>query len=158
MSSIIATSALAATLGVAMATTLGAQTTAPAKKTTKSFAQTMVEDTLAAHPEADEVSIAVSGAKGCTVIASTDKEDLGGKCEQDETEPMRTGKPYVEKEKDGFDVSVPLHDASGALIGTLGLGFKAKAGRTEAVVIDQAKKIAAELAPRIASKAALIGG
>jgi len=50
---------------------------------------------------------------------------------------MQTGKPFVEKEKDGFDVSLPLHDSTGKLIGVVGIGFKAAAGQTEASVTEQ---------------------
>ena len=40
---------------------------------------------------------------------------------------MRTGNPYVEKEKDGVDISVPLHDSVGKIIGSVGVGFKRQA-------------------------------
>ena len=121
----------------------------------KSFAQKLVETTLAKHPEADEVGISTYTRHGCVGIASTDKDDIGEKCEKDDLAPMQTGKPYVEKEKDGFDVSVPLHDSAGKMIGSLGIGFKQAAGLTEASVTAQAQKIAAELEPQIASKAKL---
>jgi hypothetical protein len=74
---------------------------------TKSFAQMLVEQTQAKHPEADEIGISVSSSHGCRTIASTDAGDIGEACEKEDSEPMRTGKPYVEKEKDGFDLSVP---------------------------------------------------
>ena len=35
---------------------------------------------------------------------------------------------FVEKDPEGFDVAVPLHDATGAIIGTVGMDFKAEAG------------------------------
>jgi hypothetical protein len=80
--------------------------------TEKSFAQKLVEATLAKHPESDEISISANTSRGCIGIASTDKSDIGGKCEKEDSEPMRTGKPIVENEKDGFDVSLPLHDSA----------------------------------------------
>ena len=121
----------------------------------KSFAQKLVETTLAQHPEADEVGISTYTRGGCYGIASTDKSDIGEKCEKDDIAPMQTGKPYVEREKDGFDVSVPLHDSAGKIIGSLGVGFKRAAGQTEASVTEQAQKIAAELESRISLKAKL---
>jgi hypothetical protein len=124
-------------------------------RTEKSFAQKLVEATQAKHPEADEIGISTMTHRGCYGIASTDKSDIGEKCEKDDIAPMQTGKPYVEKEKDGFDVSVPLHDSTGKIIGTVGVGFKPAAGQSEASVTGQAQKIAAEMEAQIPSKAKL---
>jgi cell division septation protein DedD len=121
----------------------------------KSFAQKLVETTRAKHPESDEIGISANTSHGCIGIASTDKSDIGGKCEKEDSEPMRTGKPVVEKEKDGFDVSLPLHDSTGKIIGAVGIGFKSAPGQTEASVTDQAVKIVAEMEVQIPSKAKL---
>jgi hypothetical protein len=121
----------------------------------KSFAQELVEATRAKHPESDEIGISTNTSRGCIGIASTDKTDIGGKCEKEDSEPMRTGKPVVEKEKDGFDVSLPLHDSTGKIIGALGVGFKSASGQTKASVTEQAQKIAAEMEAQIPSKAKL---
>jgi hypothetical protein len=123
-----------------------------------SFAQKLVETTLAKHPESDEISISANTSRGCIGIASTDKSDIGAKCEKEDSEPMRTGKAVVEKEKDGFDVSLPLHDATGNVIGALGVGFKSAPGQTEASVKELAMKIAAEMEAQIPTKATLIEG
>lgn len=122
----------------------------------KLFAQKLVEATRAKHPETDEVGISAMTSRGCVGIASTDQGEIGEKCEKDDVEPMRTGKPYVEKEKDGFDVSLPLHDSTGKIIGTVGIGFKPSAGQTEASVTQQAQKIASEMEAQIPSKAKLL--
>jgi len=121
----------------------------------KTFAQTLVESTQAKHPESDEISISANTSRGCIGIASTDKGDIGEKCEKEDSEPMRTGKPVVEKEKDGFDVSLPLHDSTGNVVGALGVGFKPAPGQTESSVTAQAQKIAAEMEAQIPSKAKL---
>jgi len=121
----------------------------------KTFAQKLVEATQAKHPESDEIGISANTSRGCIGIASTDKSDIGGKCEKEDSEPMRTGKPVVEKEKDGFDVSLPLHDSTGQIIGAVGVGFKSAPGQTEATVTQQAQKIAAEMEMQIPSKAKL---
>lgn len=121
----------------------------------KSFAQKLVEDTHAQHPEATEIGIVTVSARGCRTIASTDKGDIGEKCEADDSAPIRTGKPYVEKEKDGYDVSLPLHDSTGKAIGAVGIEFKLEVGQTKASVTEQAKKIADEMEKQIRSKAAL---
>jgi hypothetical protein len=126
--------------------------------TGKTFAQELVEATQAKHPESDEIGISANTSRGCIGIASTDKSDIGGKCEKEDSEPMRTGKPVVEKEKDGFDVSLPLHDSTGEIIGALGVGFKSAPGQTEASVTEQARKIAVEMEAQIPSKAKLLEG
>lgn len=123
--------------------------------TGKSFAQKLVEATQAKHPESDEIGISANTSRGCIGIASTDKSDIGGKCERADTEPMRTGKPFVEREKDGFDVSLPLHDSTGKMIGAVGFGFKSAPGQTAASVTEQARKIATEMEAQIPSKAKL---
>jgi hypothetical protein len=118
----------------------------------KTFAQALVEQTKARHPEADEVGIAVRLKSGCQTIASTDAGDVGEACEKDDVAPMQTGKPYVEKERDGYDVSVPLCDAQGRMIGSLGIGFKREAGQTESKLAAEALAISKELARQIPSK------
>jgi hypothetical protein len=121
----------------------------------RTFAQALVEQTKARHPEAGEVGFAVRLKSGCKTIASTDPGDVGEACEKDDVAPMQTGKPYVEKEGDGYDVSVPLRDAQGRLIGSLGVGFKREAGQTKSKLTAAALAIAKELAPQIPSKAKL---
>jgi hypothetical protein len=121
----------------------------------KIFAQTLVESTHARHPETTEIGIAARSSRGCETIASTDRGDVGEKCEKDDVEPMQTGNPFVEKEKDGFDVSLPLHDAQGKMVGTVGIEFKSEPGQAESSVLAQAKTIAAEMETHIQSKAKL---
>jgi hypothetical protein len=134
-----------------------ANTAKKAKTASYGFAQKLVESTHAAHPEADEIGISATTQRGCIGIASTDPSDVGEKCEADDIEPMKTGKPSVGKEGDGFDVGLPLHDAHGKLVGVVGIGFKASPGQTEASVTAAAKKIAADMERHIPSKAALLG-
>jgi hypothetical protein len=124
-------------------------------QTGKTFAQKLVETTQAKHPESDEIGISAVTSRGCVGIASTDKSDIGEKCEKEDSGVMRSGKPVVEKEKDGFDVTLPLHDSTGKMIGALGIGFKRAPGQTEASVTEQARKIASEIEPQIPSKAKL---
>jgi len=126
-----------------------------AHKGAKIFAQRLVEITHARHSEVDEIGISTTTRRGCIGIASTDRSDIGEKCEKDDVQPMQTGKPFIEKEKDGFDVSLPLHDSTGKLIGVVGIGFKPSSGQTEASVTEQAKKIAAEMESKIPSKVKL---
>ena len=131
--------------------------TSPGQQTAKPklFAQKLVEKIQAKHPEADEIGISVRLSGGCKTIASTDRTDIGEACEKDDIEPMRTGMPFVEKERDGYDISVALHDAKGKLVGSVGIGFKPAAGQTEKSFVEKAKEIAREMEAQISSRAQL---
>ncbi len=116
-----------------------------------------MDKTSTAHPETDEIGIAVQDGRHCTVVASTDKSDVGETCEEDDAAPIRTGKPLVGREDGEFDVSVPLHDRADRLVGAVAVRFRKAAGQTDASVTKQAMTIAGEMAKQIPSKAALLG-
>ncbi len=123
----------------------------------KILAQKVVEEVAAKHPEVTglELAAARTAAGACKTIASTDPKDLGEKCDKDEFTALKSNQPFVEKEKDGYDVTIPLHDAAGAVLGTLGLDFKPEPGQQQDAVVRQARVIAAEIEKRIASRAQL---
>lgn len=127
----------------------------PSPRSGKSLAQKLVEEAHAKHPETDEIGISTTTSRGCVGIASTDRSDIGEKCEKEDLDAMHTGKPVTEKEKDGFDVSLPLHDSSGKPVGSIGIEFKLSAGQSEASVVKQAQGIAREMEAQIPSKASL---
>jgi len=122
----------------------------------KITAQKVAEEVLAAHPEITGLEIAAtrSEQEGCRTIAATEAKEIGEKCDKDELTAIKTNKPLVEKEKDEFDVTLPLHDSAGKIIATAGMDFKA-AGQTKEAVERQAKAIAAELEKRFTSKTQL---
>ena len=122
----------------------------------KIFAQRLVEDVLAKHSDITSVELAVQSPAGCSTIAASDPKDIGEKCDKDELDPMRTGKPSVEKESDGFDVTMPLHDTAGQTIGTVGLDIKPEPGQQKSSVVERAKKIVQEVEAQIPSKAKLL--
>jgi len=68
---------------------------------------------------------------------------------------MKTGAPFVEQEAEGFDVTAPLHDATGKLIGGLGIDFKQQHGQTKADVLKLTAALLKELEQQIPSKAFL---
>ena len=65
---------------------------------------------------------------------------------------IKTNAPFVEKEKDGYDVTLPLHDSSGKVMGTAGMDFKPVPGQTKSDDVSKAKLIASELEKRFTSK------
>jgi iron complex outermembrane receptor protein len=125
---------------------------------TKIFAQKLVEDTLAAHPEIAGVELATTppNKTQCVTIASNDAKEIGEKCDKDEFKTMKTGEPFVEKEnEDGkqvYDVTLALHDAQRKVIGTVGMDFKPEPNQQKDKVVERAQQILKELEGRIKSK------
>jgi len=130
-----------------------------AKSRAKIFAQKLVETAVAKHHELSGVELSATppGGHKCLTIASIETKDLlpggrraviGEKCDEDEFAAMRTGRPFAEKEEDGFDVTVPLHDATGKLIGAVGMGFKPEPGQRNPASSNGRYKLRANLRNR----------
>ena len=68
---------------------------------------------------------------------------------------MQTGRPVVLREDGNFDITLPLHDSSGKLIGAIGLTIRPGAGEQESSTTRWARGIARELGMQISSKAKL---
>ncbi len=124
----------------------------------KILAQQLVDAAVKMHHQLSglELSATPPGKQACVTIAATEAKDLGEKCDEDEFTALRTRKPFVEKEADGYDITLPLHDASGILIGTLGMDFKPEPGQQGSKVVAQAQQIASEIEKQIPSKAKLL--
>lgn len=126
----------------------------------KIFAQHLVEDAMARHPQVAGVEISSSPpGETCMTIASTEAGGRGEKCDDDEFTAMKTNKPFVEKEKEGgkevYDITMPLHDASGKLIGTVGLDFKPDLSLQESEVVQLAGLVVHEMEVQVPTKARL---
>jgi hypothetical protein len=132
---------------------------APPAKAGRSYAQELVEATVANHPELRGLEIAVVTDKGCATVAATSPEDIGEKCDADETGPMKTGTPVVEepsKKDPVYDITQALHDAAGTLIGAVGMDLAPQPGADRAAMLALAQAIRRELEPKIASKQRLL--
>ena len=127
-------------------------------ESTKIFAQKLVEDTLAAHPEITGLELASTppSKRQCVTIASTEAKGIGEKCDKDEFTAMKTDKPFVEKEKENgkevYDVTMPIHDSAGKIIATAGIDFKPEPDQQETKIVERAQQIAKELESKIKSK------
>lgn len=128
----------------------------PSTSTTKKkiFAQILVENTLAKHPELAGLGLSTTPPRGhdCVTIADTDPKELGDKCDRGELRVMKTGQSTIEKEADGYDVTLPFH-VSGKTIGIIGMDFKLD--QQQAGLLNRAKAIAAEIENQIPSKSKL---
>jgi hypothetical protein len=123
----------------------------------KNQAQKLVDATMQKHPEVTglELSATPAGQKNCMTIAATEAGDMGQPCDEDEHAALKTMKPYVEHEADGYDVTAPLHDANGKLAGVLGIDFKPEAGQTDAQILKLTARLLREMEQQIPSKAFL---
>jgi hypothetical protein len=123
------------------------------------FAQKIVDDTLAAHPEIEglELSTTPPNKNDCVTIASNDLKEIGEKCDKEDLTAMKTNLPFVEKETENgkkvFAVTLPIHDGSGQIIGTAGMDFRRDSDSEQAKVTERAKQIGAELEAKLKSKA-----
>ena len=126
----------------------------------QTLAQRLVRDMVAKHADVlSAMEVAVQSKKGCATVASTDPRDVGEKCDADEKGPIRTGEPDVEAPTKGdpvYDITQALHDASGNLIGAVGMDIKPSAGRDRAAVVAVARDLLRELEAQIPSRAKLV--
>ena len=126
--------------------------------TPKIYAQKLVNETLAAHPEIMGLEISATSLKKdeCTTIASDEELGIGEKCDQDEYTVMKTNKPFVDKtkehEQEFFDVNIPIHDASGKAMAVVGVDFKPDPKQTAAQATEAAEQIAKEIEAKVSSK------
>jgi len=124
----------------------------------KIYAQKLVEETLAAHPELMGLELAATPPtkSQCVTIASNEAKGIGEKCDKDEFTAMKTNKPFVEKERENgkevYDVTIPIHDADGKVIAMAGIDFKPAPSQSGAQVTERSQQIANELESKIKSK------
>ena len=135
------------------------QSPAPPKVARPTMAQQLVDQFIRAHAELVALELAVTINGRCKTIAATAVEDVGEKCDADELGPIQTGQPGVEpptKEDPVYDITQPLHDAAGHLIGAVGMDIRPDAGPTRLAVITLAGELRRALEALIPSKAWLV--
>ncbi len=119
----------------------------------KIYAQQLVEELAARHPELVRIGIHVTppNKSDNVIIACNQPERIGRKSDPEDLKAMRTGQPVVLKEGKNFDVTLPLHDAAGNTIGSIGLMFSPGADEQEADAARRARAMAREIEGRILS-------
>jgi hypothetical protein len=123
----------------------------------KILAQRLVDDLAGKH--ADLVRIALhlrppSGSENI-IVACNIAARVGRKSDPEDLTAMQTGQRIVLKEQGNFDVTLPLHTASGRLIGAIGLTFKPQGNEQESSAAERARKMAAEIERQITSEGRL---
>jgi hypothetical protein len=123
----------------------------------RTFAQKLVDELVTSHPELIRVGLHVTPPKNSEnlIIASNVPEKIGQKSDPEDLHAVQSGKPVVLKEGDNFDVTLPLRNVAGEIIGAIGLTFKPRPGEQEKDAIRRARDAARELEKQILSKAKL---
>lgn len=117
------------------------------------YAQRLVEELAARHPELVRIGMHVTppDKSDNIIIACNVPERIGQKSHPEDLKAMKTGRPVVLKEGKNFDVTLPLHDAAGNTIGSIGLTFRPRAGEQKAEAARHARAMTREVEKHIAS-------
>ena len=120
-------------------------------------AQILVDELAARHPDLVRIGMHVTPPQGSAnrIIASNIAEKIGQKSDPEDLKAMASGEPVVLKEKENLDVTLPLHDAPGKVIGAIGLTFKLRAGEKQEEAVRRARAMAGEIEKQISSTAQL---
>jgi iron complex outermembrane receptor protein len=120
-------------------------------------AQKLVDDLVAKHPDLVRIALHLTPPDRADnmIVACNVAARIGRKSDPEDLKAMQTGKPVVLKEEGNFDVTLPLHTASGKVIGAIGLTFKPQGNEQESAAAGRAKKMAAEVEKQITSEAKL---
>jgi hypothetical protein len=123
------------------------------------YAQELVNDTIAAHPDLLVVAMHVTppGASENLIIASNIGR-IGKKADAEDRRVIDTGETLAKVNRNGdrFEVELVLHDASGRPIGALAIVFPYKADDERQRFVNAARAIRDELATRIPNVASLV--
>ncbi len=123
----------------------------------KILAQKLVDELAAKHPDLVRIGLHLTppNSSDNIIVACNIAARIGQKSEPEDLKAMQTGKPVVLKEEGNFDVTLPLHTASGRVIGAIGLTFKPEGNEQESAAAERAKKMAAEVEKQITSEGKL---
>lgn len=125
--------------------------------TGKTRAQKLVDELAMRHPEIARIGLHLTppGAPDNIIIASNIPAKIGQRSDPEDLKAMQSSTAVVLKEGTNFDVTLPLHDATGRIIGAIGLTLSPKQGEREADVVKRAIAIAQEFEKQIPSKETL---
>jgi RNase H-fold protein (predicted Holliday junction resolvase) len=137
----------------------GLAPTALAQTPAKTYAQKLVEDTLAKHPDVATLALHVTPPNSAdNVIIASNFGRVGKKADADDLKVIQTGKPTMELNRSGdrLSVELPLHDVGGNTIGAIAVAFPYQAGDDKTKLQRQAERIRDEVSKRITYVANLL--
>ena len=124
----------------------------------KIFAQHLVEDEMAKHPDLLIIAFHVTapGAKDNTIIASNIGR-IGKKADEDDLRCIHTGKPNLEVNSTGdhFEVEMAFHDQKGNTLGALATVFAYKEGMDKEKLHTKGEEIRKEIEAQLPNHAKL---
>lgn len=121
------------------------------------FAQKLVDEALAKHPEVLLLAIHADAPK-YDIIASNFGR-IGKLGDEDDLRCIHTGKDNLEVNKEGihFEDQTPLRDKSGKIIGAIGNVFRYKQGDDKAALEKIAQEIRGEMQAQLPNAQRLFG-
>jgi iron complex outermembrane receptor protein len=129
--------------------------------TRNSFAQDLVDQTVAGHSELLGLDIHATppNSTQSSIIASKDPERIGRKTDPDVLAVLKTGVPRVVSNSSGAEVVLPLLDVAGRPVGLVQMAFPVSPGpeaKAEARVEERAEEIEEEMREQIPTGARLV--
>jgi iron complex outermembrane receptor protein len=123
------------------------------------FAQKLVDEALAQHPEILLIAIHAAPPGHKNLIVASNFGRIGKIGDEDDMRCIRTGKSNLEisEKGDHFEDELILLDASGKTIGALGVVFNYKAGEDKAALEKIAIQARDEMKAKLPSGAKLFG-
>ena len=121
------------------------------------FAQKLVDEALAKHPEVILLAIH-AGAPKYDIVASNFGR-IGKLGDEDDLRCIRTGKDNLEVSPKGnhYEVETPMHDKAGKTVGAIGIVFNYKPGDDKQALQKIAKDISKEMQSETPNAKALLG-
>ena len=112
------------------------------------FAQKVVDDMLAKHPDVIIMAMHVAKSEGADhAIVASNIGRIGKPADEDDMRVVNTGKPNLEVNKTGdhFEVEIPMRDMKGKVIGACGVVFMYKNGDNKQALRRRAEAIGKEM-------------
>lgn len=119
------------------------------------YAERLVDEALARHPEVLLLAIHATPPGHGNVIVASNFGRIGKRGDHDDMRCIRSGKPNLEVDLPHFEDELPLKDRSGQIIGALGVVFNYKVGENKAPLIRIANEIEHEMSHALQTPAYL---
>jgi len=121
------------------------------------FAQKLVDEALAKHPEVLLLAIHAGSPKYDIVASNFGR--IGKLGDEDDLRCIRTGKDNLEVDKTGrhYEDETPLRTRSGEIVGAIGIVFRYKAGDDKQAMQKIAQQVSKEMQEQIPDAQRLFG-
>lgn len=117
------------------------------------LAQKLVDELVARHPGLVRVGLHLTppSSQDNIIVACNVKGRIGRKSDPEDLQAIKSQTPVVLKEEGNFDVTLPLHDAAGKVVGAIGLTFKPERNESDSDATERARRLAREIEKQITS-------